>query len=199
MEKKLQRIPHEGAVAGVCAGLGVYFGVDKTWVRLAFIISVFFSGYMGIGLLGPIVYIVLWIVLPIKSFTLPQDPFDVDYRTKGGQSSAAFEGYNPYAWDSEAKANRPAPRGSKDRYIAGLILLAVGLFFLLHQLDVFYWRDFARYWPVLIILIGLATIFGAFNSRKPSAFSFEKEEEKATEPEPDQPADGDGEEHSYTK
>ncbi|WP_353124266.1 PspC domain-containing protein [Parapedobacter pyrenivorans] len=199
MEKKLQRIPHEGAVAGVCAGLGVYFGVDKTWVRLAFIISVFFSGYMGIGLLGPIVYIVLWIVLPIKSFALPHDPFNVDYRTKEGQPSAAFEGYNPYAWDAAAKPNRPAPSASKDRYIAGLILLAVGLFFLLHQLDVFYWRDFARYWPVLIIIIGLATIFGAFNSRKRSAFPTEDVEEKTMEPGPDQPADDDGEPHSYTK
>ncbi len=166
MEKKLQRIPHEGAVAGVCAGLGVYFGIDKTWVRLAFIVSVFFSGFMGIGLLGPIVYIVLWIVLPIKSFAIPDDSFDVNYRTPENPSAPAFDDYNPYAWDSLPKPPPLPRRPSNDRYIAGVILLAVGVFFLLHQLNVFYWRDFARLWPVLIIIMGLASIFGAFNGNK---------------------------------
>ncbi|GGC22625.1 hypothetical protein GCM10011386_13140 [Parapedobacter defluvii] len=187
MEKKLQRIPYEGAVAGVCAGLGAYFGIDKTWVRLAFVLSVFFSGYMGIGLLGPIIYIVLWIVLPIKTFSLPQDPFDVDYRAKTDQEFMAHDRYTPPSTNQ---------RVSKDRYIAGLILLAVGIFFLLHQLDVFYWRDFARYWPVLIILMGLASIVGAFNSRNPS---FQNKEKSGTDPEPEPPADDSNGEPSYTK
>src|SRR5690606_7160566 len=134
MEKKLQRIPYEGAVAGVCAGLGVYFGIDKTWVRLAFIVSVFFSGYMGIGLLGPVVYIILWIIFPVKPFSLPQDSFDVDYRIDNQRETELYR----YASYSEKKSNE---RGSKDRYIAGLILLAIGIFFLLHQLDLFQWRD----------------------------------------------------------
>lgn len=187
MEKKLQRIPHEGAVAGVCAGLGSYFGIDKTWVRLAFVLSVFFSGYMGIGLLGPIVYIVLWIVLPVKVFSMPQDPFDVDYRTKTDQEFAPYNRYTPNT------ANR---RVSKDRYIAGFILLVVGIFFLLHQLDVFYWRDFARYWPVLIIMMGVASILGAFNSRRST---IRNEQETGPGQEMEQPTDDNGEEHSYTK
>ncbi len=187
MEKKLQRIPHEGAVAGVCAGLGAYAGIDKTWVRLAFVLSVFFSGYMGIGLLGPIVYIVLWIVLPVKAFSLPQDPFNVDYRTKTEQEFTAYDRYSP---------KTPNRGVSKDRYIAGLILLAVGIFFLLHQLDLFYWRDFARYWPVLIIFMGLASIVGAFNGRQPI---FRDEKEDSPSQEPEQPTDSSGEEHSYTK
>ncbi len=174
MEKKLQRIPHEGAVAGVCAGLGVYFGVDKTWVRLAFVISVFFSGYMGIGLLGPIIYVVLWIVLPVQAFSMPRDPFDVNYRTESTESEASETFGNPPIWDTASKPRRSA--ASKDRYIAGLILLAVGIFFLLHQLDLFYWRDFARYWPVLIIIMGFASIFGAFNGKKQRAQPFEKKD-----------------------
>lgn len=188
MEKKLQRIPYEGAVAGVCAGLGAYFRIDKTWVRVAFVLSVFFSGYMGIGLLGPIVYIVLWIVLPVKAFSLPQDPFDVDYRTKADQEFTAYTHYTP---------PRPAEqRISKDRYIAGLILLLVGIFFLLHQLNVFYWRDFARYWPVLIIVMGLASIFGAFNDKRSTVRS---EKGHCDSREAEQPTDDNDETHSYTK
>jgi len=187
MEQKLQRIPHQGAVAGVCAGVGSYFGIDKTWVRLAFVLSVFFSGYMGIGLLGPIVYIVLWIVLPVKAFSLPQDPFDVNYREK---AEPAFTTPPPYT------PKTPSSRISKDRYIAGLILLAVGIFFLLHQLDVFSWHDFARYWPVLIIFMGLASIVGAFNGRQATA---PDEKEDRPNQEPEQPIDGGDEEHFYTK
>ncbi|MEC3881078.1 PspC domain-containing protein [Parapedobacter sp. 10938] len=204
MEKKLQRIPHEGAVAGVCAGLGTYFGIDKTWVRVAFVISVFFSGYMGIGLLGPIVYIVLWIVLPIKSFVLPSDPFRVDYRVQPNPPVEDFGGYPPHAGDQRHQFNRANKKVSKDRYVAGLILVALGVFFLLHQLDIFYWRDFARFWPVLIILLGVATIFGAFKPQKPKPFSVNEPEEQAPEAQapqdkPDEPTDNAGTDHGYTK
>lgn len=176
MEKKLQRIPHEGAIAGVCAGLAAYFNIDKTWVRLAFILSVFFSGYMGIGLLGPIVYIVLWIVLPVKAFSLQQDPFDVDYRTPGYQQPPVFEKDSPYQGYTGA-VPPPRTKNSKDRSTAGLILLVLGLFFLLHQLNVFYWRDLARYWPVLIIIMGLTLILGSFNQKEKRAFSNQKPQE----------------------
>ncbi len=204
MDKKLQRIPYEGAVAGVCAGLGAYFGIDKTWVRIAFIISVFFSGYMGIGLLGPIVYIVLWIVLPVKSFVMPNDPFNVDYRTQPTPPAEDSGGYVPPAWNQGGRFNRPNKKANNDRYVAGLILVALGVFFLLHQLGIFYWRDFARFWPVLIIILGLATIFGAFKPRKQKPFAVNETEEQAPEtqaPEsnPDNPADNTGTDHGYTK
>lgn len=207
MEKKLQRIPHEGALAGVCAGLGAYFDIDKTWVRIIFVISVFFSGYMGIGLLGPIVYIVLWIVLPIKSFVLPHDPFNVDYRPQSASPADDFGGYPPKAWNQGGKFNRTDKKVSKDRYVAGLILVGLGVFFLLHQLDIFYWRDFARFWPVLIIILGLATIFGAFKPRKPKPFpANEQEGHQAPEAQAqtpgdktDGPADDAGTDRGYTK
>ena len=200
MEKKLQRIPHEGAVAGVCAGLGVYFGVDKTWVRIAFIFSVFFAGYAGIGLFGPIVYAILWIVLPVKTFTLPQDPFNVDYRT-GAQQHPDYDSGTSYGATTagEHYSQSYTPQKSKDRYVAGIILLAIGLFFLLHQLDIFYWRDFARYWPVLIIVMGLASILGAFDRKKRQAYQpFEKEDEYVQQPEQSTDEDN-GDEHAYTK
>lgn len=171
MEKKLQRIPHQGAVAGVCAGLGEYFKIDKTWVRVFFILSVFFAGY-GIGLLGPIVYVVLWIVLPVKPASLPKDPFDVDYRTSEFQPHGSFAPYEA------VKANW-GKRESKDRYIAGIVILAIGLFFLLHQLDVFYWHDFTRFWPVLIIILGVVMLIGAFNSNTHGPVPPKQEEEQS--------------------
>lgn len=168
--KKLQRIPHEGAVAGVCAGLAEYFAVDKTWIRVGFILTIFFAGW-GIGFAGPVVYIVLWVVLPVKSLAHSLDPFKVDYRVNdpvsasadvGDESGAgAFSAYSP-------PPPRPTPvkrKSNKDKTIAGIILLGIGVFFLLLQLDLFHWSDLAKYWPVILIVIGLANIATAFPSR----------------------------------
>jgi len=41
MEKELRRNEQEGVLGGVCAGLGEYLGVEKTWIRLFFVLSIF--------------------------------------------------------------------------------------------------------------------------------------------------------------
>lgn len=170
--KKLQRIPHEGAVAGVCAGLGEYFAVDKTWIRVGFILTLFFAGY-GIGFAGPLVYIILWVILPVKTLAQSLDPFNVDYRVSDPQpvqtGSSDASGTRPYtAYDAPTpppvRANKR--KSNKDKTTAGLILLGIGLFFLLLQLDVFHWRDLAQYWPVILIFFGLVNIVTAFQGRR---------------------------------
>ncbi len=45
-------------IAGVCAGLADYFKIDATFIRIAFIISVFLS--LGTGFLA---YLILWILM----------------------------------------------------------------------------------------------------------------------------------------
>jgi phage shock protein C len=51
--------PREGRmVAGVCAGLGAYFKVDVTLVRLAFGITAFIYG------LGALAYVIAWALVP---------------------------------------------------------------------------------------------------------------------------------------
>jgi phage shock protein PspC (stress-responsive transcriptional regulator) len=46
-------------IAGVCAGLGDYFGIDPTIVRLLAVLA-FFTGFGGIA----IVYLVMALVVP---------------------------------------------------------------------------------------------------------------------------------------
>lgn len=59
--KKLYRSRKDRMIAGVCGGLGEYFGIDSTWVRLIFVLF-FFAG--GAAFLA---YIVLWIVVPLEN------------------------------------------------------------------------------------------------------------------------------------
>ena len=55
--KRLYRDPDDKYIGGVCSGLGAYFQVDPTWMRLLFIVAIF----AGFGIL---LYIILWIVIP---------------------------------------------------------------------------------------------------------------------------------------
>lgn len=56
--KKLYRDKDRGTIAGVCAGLGHYFGIEAVWVKILFMILFF-----GFGT-GFIAYIILWIAMP---------------------------------------------------------------------------------------------------------------------------------------
>ena len=59
MERSASTGSREGrVVAGVCAGLAAYFGVDPTLVRLAFALITVFGG------LGVLLYLCAWIVIP---------------------------------------------------------------------------------------------------------------------------------------
>ncbi|MFH2037127.1 MAG: PspC domain-containing protein [Candidatus Zixiibacteriota bacterium] len=58
MNKKLYRSRVDSKIAGVCGGLGDYFDIDPTIIRIIAIISIFIH---GIGLLA---YIVAWIAMP---------------------------------------------------------------------------------------------------------------------------------------
>lgn len=56
--RKLYRDKDRGTIAGVCTGLGHYFGIDSVWIKIAFILLIWAGGA------GVIAYLVLWIAMP---------------------------------------------------------------------------------------------------------------------------------------
>lgn len=58
-EKKLTRVEEGRMIAGVCAGLGRYLGVDPTIVRVIFILLALFAAG------GVLLYLILWLVMPM--------------------------------------------------------------------------------------------------------------------------------------
>ena len=56
--KRLYRLKDGRIVAGVCAGLAAYLGIDATLVRLGFALLTVFGG------LGALLYLCAWIVIP---------------------------------------------------------------------------------------------------------------------------------------
>jgi len=65
--KKLYRSHQDRMVAGVCGGLGEYFNVDSTLVRLLFVFGFFATGS---GLLWA--YLIMMIIVP-ESLPASQD------------------------------------------------------------------------------------------------------------------------------
>ena len=60
--RRLQRDRYDRIIGGVCAGIGNYYDIEARWIRLITVILFVLSG--GIVLL---VYIILWIVLPLAA------------------------------------------------------------------------------------------------------------------------------------
>ena len=60
MDKKLYLSEADKKISGVCGGIGEYFDIDSTLVRLGWVVLTVFSA--GIG--GLLVYIVASIVIP---------------------------------------------------------------------------------------------------------------------------------------
>ncbi len=58
--KKLYRIPDQGMIAGVCAGLGEYLNADPTIVRLIFVLLTL-AGFSGV-----LIYLIMLLIVPVK-------------------------------------------------------------------------------------------------------------------------------------
>ncbi|SHK55330.1 PspC domain-containing protein [Epilithonimonas mollis] len=64
-QKQLFRDPERQKIAGVCAGLAAYFGMDITWMRLIWVGAFLFLWIApGSSFLVVILYFILWAVLP---------------------------------------------------------------------------------------------------------------------------------------
>jgi phage shock protein C len=142
MEKRLYRDPYHKVIGGVCAGLAEYLDMDITVVRLLFAFAFFIAG------VGFVPYIILWIVLPKKyynPFITPSDPLTVNYIVPPVTSNLPF-----------------GPLPPKQRSNAGLIigaaLIFVGVAYLMHEFDLIPEIHLHRFWPVLIVAVGIGLI-----------------------------------------
>ncbi len=70
MPRRLVRLPADGKISGVCAGLAAYFDVDVALIRLAWVLLSIVPG----GIIGGIVaYLIAWAIVPdAPGATLPR-------------------------------------------------------------------------------------------------------------------------------
>lgn len=196
MEKRLFRNEHDKVIAGVSSGLAEYMQADITIIRLLFVLSTIFLA--GAGLL---VYIVMWIVVPVNNdpvakynkfnefFQKNQDsmfnspnafnnPSNSGEQTKWNTPNAGPEFKNQF---DQNNFNQFSKSNDTGRTIGGLVLLILGIYFLLRQLDIVpeWFNIFKIYklWPLAIVAVGISLIFR--NQRKTEWDNFKKTTEEA--------------------
>jgi len=205
MEKRLFRNEHDKMIAGVASGLADYMQMDLTVVRLLFVLGTF--GLFGTGLL---VYIVMWIITPVNNDPIAKYNQFNEYFQKNKNTSSMFNSPNAFnnptnsgpqtKWNTENvgtdfnQANdfkQFQKTNDTGRTIGGLILLVLGVYFLLRELNVMpeWFNIFKIYklWPLAIVAIGISLIFK--NQRKTEWDKFKKTTEEAQKSSTDKPVE----------
>lgn len=137
--KRFVRIPEQGQVAGVCAGLAEYFDIDVSIVRVGFVLATIFSG--GGFLLG---YFILAIIMPAAG----------KHEIKGSNVTTEDVKANIEDLKHELEGT---DRGDRAKNLFGAGLVVLGLWLLFTQwfpewADIFSWEYIT---PLALIAIGL--------------------------------------------
>jgi phage shock protein C len=161
--KRLYR-SDDAMVAGICSGFAEYFGIDATIARILAVIML----VLLVGTPIPL-YLILIFIIPKRPLDKSR-PIDVKASASSEMSAirnqdttpgAAWVSTNSEAFDAvdpnnNSTTGKPITRGLSAAIALGLLLVGFGIIALLGLVvDSFFWQ----YWPLVIILVGLITLF----------------------------------------
>jgi phage shock protein C len=136
---------------GVAGGIARSLNADPAIIRIIFAILIIFGGG------GLLLYLILWIAIPEEPFQYYQE------------SAATGE---PKPVEDDAAHETPVapviypPRRNNGALIVGLILISIGALFLIDRLLPQIHFRLHDFWPVVIVIAGLALIFSSFSGIK---------------------------------
>lgn len=137
----LYRSETNKVLGGVCGGLGEVFTIDPTLIRILFVIAALFGGS------GILFYLVLWVVIPTRSKV--SNTSNETIRENMDEMKARVQTFSKDF--GVTAANRKSG--------TGIFLLILGSFFLLSNFGYMHWFNFARLWPVFLIIAGFLIIY----------------------------------------
>ena len=146
MATRLYRSRSDRMLGGVCGGLGHYFNIDPTLVRLVFVL-------IGVGTgVGLLLYPLMWIIIP------PED------RSVANASETIGEGAREMAQQAKTLSSSVSsswhqsdPQAGK--FMGGALIL-LGIILLIQNLHIPWlrWINFDLLWPILLVLAGVLLI-----------------------------------------
>jgi phage shock protein C len=154
--KRLYRSAKSKVFGGVAGGIAEYFDIDPIIIRLLFVIIAFAGGG------GAIVYLILWIALPLEPIT----PFTMNMgagETQGADNTAAHSTPGHTAGPTEP-FSFPVKKENKNGLIGGVVLIALGLIFLANRFIPNI--NFGDLWPLVLVVLGGVLIATSFAERK---------------------------------
>ena len=145
MEARLTRSRTERMIGGVAGGIGRYWNVEATWVRIAWVILALATNGAAV-----LVYVLLLVVIPEESGT--------DAAAAAAASGVVDDG-TP---DTGARTRTPIDSGQGALIIGG-VLIVVGAWALVGQyVDL----DWSRIWPIGLVVAGLIIVIASFTRRR---------------------------------
>ncbi|MGB0316964.1 MAG: PspC domain-containing protein [Flavobacteriaceae bacterium] len=167
IHRKLYRDPEDKYIGGIAAGLGHYFKIDATWIRLIWLFLALFSG--GVFTL---IYILFWILVPLAKTTgdlLRMKGEPVNIATIKKKIKEEFDDVTTKIKDLDyEKAGSTLKKKSKNffqflenliRKIPSIILKLIGLLFLLISIS-----------SIFALFIGSFVLLGLGNLLLPFQF-----------------------------
>jgi len=162
MEKKLYRSEHNRVFLGVCGGLGDYFTIDPVIIRVITVLIIIATGFFP----GIVAYLIIALIIPTESSTTvtPGDSFKENINDMRNTTSSLGEDIRTAFQGKETKTGEryPITPPSQTRqttntaiYILGIIIIAIGIFFILNNFFGWLW---SYLWPALLILAGILII-----------------------------------------
>jgi phage shock protein C len=159
MNRRLYRSRRDSILGGVAGGVADYFDMDPSIVRIVWAVLALVTG--GIFL---VLYVVMWIVVPEgpSAATVAQ-------AAQGPRGAPPADGAAPPAdaapvtWEVQEERLRRA--GSGGAVIFGLILIALGIWFLIDRYVPAIDSDLL--WPVALVVLGIVLL--AIALRRPSS------------------------------
>lgn len=140
MNNQLFKSRSNKVFSGVCGGLGEYFKIDPSIVRVAWVL---FSIILGAGIGGLIIYIIAALIIP----ETPSDYSGYSYNPGTSTNYDSEFGDSSNKWAKSMNFDT-----GKSRIVIGGVLIFVGLLALAKQF--FHWLDFSFFWPLVLIGIG---------------------------------------------
>jgi phage shock protein PspC (stress-responsive transcriptional regulator) len=148
----LYRSRTDKVFGGVAGGIARSLNADPAIVRVIFAILIIFGGG------GILLYLILWIAIPEEPFGYFQAG------TPSGEVNPEQEGEQTIG--QQTTPVYYPPRKNNGALIAGLILIAVGAIFLIDRFLPDIHIRFRDFWPIVIVIAGLALIFTSFSGIK---------------------------------
>jgi phage shock protein C len=148
MQRRLYRSRTDRMIAGVCGGLGEYLSIDPMFIRLFFVLLTLGQGA------GVLIYLIMWFVLPVEDSPAAQEESTIQIPENSQEFAERAK-----AMGSEFRQSMVGPN-SQGRMVIGFVFIALGLLFLLQNLDISWlqWLRFNILWPFLLIVGGLVLL-----------------------------------------
>jgi len=136
MKKKWYRSRKDKMIGGVCGGIGEYFDIDPTLIRILFVVGLFMAA-------GFLAYIVLWIVVPEEPL-IPISSNNTETTGEAGTGTGTAQ--------DETQQTTDVPKRNRSGIFGGIMVI-LGVLLLIDNFVTFH-----AFWPLVLILIGVGIL-----------------------------------------